>query len=197
MSKENLQYWENWYDNPPFKFKQVKGEILDGIINDLNIMKQDNILDIGFGQGELLLDLAKRDFINLYGTEISNVAVESFSKEIQANALEEVISLKLVEEDKVYGFNKRFKIVFCNLVYALINNKKDFLNELKFILDKDGIFIIYTQVLNDFNKEYVKEKALCIDNKDIEVLSKNFINVESKLLKKTEYGDGYLIFCYK
>ncbi|MDP4144075.1 MAG: class I SAM-dependent methyltransferase [Bacillota bacterium] len=111
------------------------------VMNNLNCSQGDKILDIGFGNGYLIKQLASKNPGDFYGIEISEDMLETASKR----------NRKLIEQGKVHltkgnvmdipsedsYFNKIYTV---NTVYFWDNLDKG-LSEIKRVLTPDGVFI--------------------------------------------------------
>ncbi|MDI9354745.1 MAG: methyltransferase domain-containing protein [Cyanobium sp. MAG06] len=172
--------------------------ILNKIIKKSKIKKDSNILDYGFGRGELLIDLYKLGYRQLFGNEISKEAINIFKDNLKKeNINEKDFKIKNIKENELFDFNTKLDIVFCKLVYAFISNKKDFLNKIKKSLSNNGALIIFTPVLTKTNQYYISKKNICIKKDDFYLIKKIFPKAIFKLLDKTPSGDRYIIYCYK
>ena len=97
----------------------------------------------------------------------------------------------------MFDFDIKFNVIFCKLVFAFINDKKDFLNKIKKSLSDNGILIIYTPVLTKTNECYIFRKRRCIKKEDFDLIKNIFPKTKFQLLEKTPSGDIYIIYCYK
>jgi ubiquinone/menaquinone biosynthesis C-methylase UbiE len=118
------------------------------VLDNINLEPNDNILDIGFGNGYLLNKLFKKNIpIKIFGIEISNDMIKNVSKKyrrIIENGhiklyLENIVNTSLKNET----FNKIYTV---NTIYFWNELEKCF-SEIKRILKRNGIFInvIYTK----------------------------------------------------
>ena len=171
---------------------------LNKIIKKSKIKKDSNILDYGFGRGELLINLYKLGYRKLFGNEISKEAIAMFKDNLKKeNIKEKDFKIKKIKENELFDFNIKPDIVFCKLVYAFLNDKKDFLNKIKKSLSNNGVLIIFTPVLTKTNQCYISKKFICIKKEDFDLIKNIFPKAIFKLLDKTPYGDRYIIYCYK
>jgi ubiquinone/menaquinone biosynthesis C-methylase UbiE len=100
-----------------------------------------NILDIGFGDGQLLLNLAQKSNFNLFGIDISQKNIEKTKKEFINKNLK--IDLRLGKIDKIPFEDEKFDLVIASEVLEHLNDKelKKGLKEVKRVLKKKGIFL--------------------------------------------------------
>ena len=75
--------WDIEYKNTNINYYQFDNMILNKIIKKSKIKKDSNILDYGFGRGELLIDLYKLGYRQLFGNEISKEAIKIFKENIK------------------------------------------------------------------------------------------------------------------
>ena len=159
-----------------FNQKQYKA-----VLDNINLKDNDNILDIGFGNGYLINKLFKKYIqIKIFGIEISNDMVNKVSKKYKKYIEKEQLKLNLEDIGKTSFENETFnKIYTINTIYFWNNIEKCF-SEIKRILKPNGIFlnIIYTkEYLNKiiytkygFNKYTVEEIKNITENNGMEIL---------------------------
>jgi len=159
-----------------FNQKQYKA-----VLDNINLKDNDNILDIGFGNGYLINKLFKKYIqIKIFGIEISNDMVNKVSKKYKKYIEKEQLKLNLEDIGKTSFENETFnKIYTINTIYFWNNLEKCF-SEIKRILKPNGIFlnIIYTkEYLNKiiytkfgFNKYTVEEIKNITENNGMEIL---------------------------
>lgn len=150
-----------------------------GIINNLDCSQNDRILDIGFGNGYLINNLAKRNEGNFYGIEISDDMIRTGCKR----------NRKLIEQEKVHlikgnvmdiPFENDFfdKIYTVNTVYFWEDLNKSLL-EIKRVLKPNGIFInaIYSKEWLDKIKYTQHGFSKYSPNELVEVTSSNGLSI--------------------
>ena len=95
--------------------------------------KNTKVLDFGFGSGENLFHLYKRDF-KVYGIEASIKAIELVKKKIkQKNIKDNEIKLKKINEDdkKIPFEDNFFDNIICTSVISILQSKENILELLK------------------------------------------------------------------
>lgn len=155
-----------------------------GIINNLDCSRNDRILDIGFGNGYLINNLAKKNEGDFYGIEISEDMIKTGYKR----------NYKLIEQEKVHlvkgnvmdiPFEDDFfdKIYTVNTVYFWEDLDKSLL-EIKRALKPNGIFInaIYSKEWLDKIKYTQHGFSKYSPSELVEITSSNGLNI----LKITE-----------
>ena len=155
-----------------------------GIINNLNCSENDRILDIGFGNGYLINNLAKKNEGNFYGIEISDDMIKTGHRR----------NNKLIQQERVHlvkgnvmdiPFEDDFfdKIYTVNTVYFWEDLDKSLL-EIKRVLKPNGIFInaIYSKEWLDKIKYTQHGFSKYSPSELVEITSSNGLNI----LKVTE-----------
>ena len=111
------------------------------IINNLNCSIDDKILDIGFGNGYLINNLAKKNKCNFYGIEISDDMIKAASKRNFKSIQEGKVSfVKGSVENIPFDDNFFDKIYTVNTVYFWRDLNKS-LQEVKRVLKPGGLFV--------------------------------------------------------
>jgi 2-polyprenyl-3-methyl-5-hydroxy-6-metoxy-1,4-benzoquinol methylase len=131
--------------------------ILDLILNEVENDKK-NAIDLGCGTGDAVIKLAKRG-MTVRGTDWSPEALHKAQERAETEGVAEKISLQevdlnmLAEADLEKG---QVDVILCKLVIAFVTDKKAFCDEVKTLLNKDGVFVIQTPVLHE-SVEYTPE----------------------------------------
>src|SRR3989344_7319378 len=113
----------------------INRERLESIIKLLDKNKKIKILDAGCGEGHLLEKIFNKGYKNLYGADITKIALESAKKRVKAKFF-------LQDLGKLRFKDNFFDVVICTEVIEHIENYKKVINELKRVLKKNGLFII-------------------------------------------------------
>lgn len=179
-------YWEQAYEREIKNYKNHGdvGEIWfdeDSQIRVINwIMKQDEladdiaIIDLGCGNGMLLIELAREGYTNLLGVDYSPKAVElaqSIAKDQELNINYKVADLMNVESCKALDI---FGIVHDKGTYDAISlcpdNPKEkrelYIESVRNVMDENSLFIITScnwtedELINSFQGKF--EKKCCI-----------------------------------
>ena len=112
-------------------------EYYENIFNELNlyIKSDDNILDIGCGNGNFLNIFYKNGYKNLYGIDQSN-AFNNIANKSKINFI----------DGSIFNINnkldKKFKLITTTNVLEHIYDIKSFINNIKSLLDEDGFLYI-------------------------------------------------------
>lgn len=136
IEKMEKDHMEKLYEsrNPLVRFvcDQRLKKIVQAVPKEENL----KILDAGCGEGQLLLKISKVNSGELYGTDITPVAIESAKERVRGGvfSLQNLRSLNF-EDDF-------FDVVICTEVIEHISNYQEAIKELKRVLKKDGLLII-------------------------------------------------------
>jgi len=118
------------------------------ILDNISLEPNNNVLDIGFGNGYLINKLFKKNIpVNIYGIEISNDMLNNVSQKNKQIIEEGKLKLFLEDISKTSFEENTFdKTYTVNTVYFWNELEKSF-SEIKKILKPNGIFlnVIYTK----------------------------------------------------
>ena len=132
-----------------------------------------NILEIGYGNGETIIKLAKKcKASNIYGIDISQDMYELASNKIKNLKLETNINLVVGDTIKIPYANNYFDIIYTTDTCYFWNNPEKVLNEIYRTLKKDG------QFMNAYNRLYAKSISICKNEK-------NKIYTDEELIRTT------------
>jgi len=207
----------NWFDSTKSiedTIRQAESDWGDRIIHfsEFNNIKKDACLEIGFGAGRLLSQ-ASRIFKNVYGVDIHN----SFDKSKEFLSLSNVSNYSLLHKDELSSVKSNsIDFVFSFIVFQHFHSFNEielYLNEIKRILDKNGVcHIFYGKNIkqdlkiteeNKFNKrecslflspKYFRE-YICSNGFEIieyeDVMKKK---IQEKYSKSNESGQARVLF---
>lgn len=176
-----LDFWENAYslELENFKSHGDVGEIWFGKGSSLNVVKwictklnldkeNDAIVDIGCGNGMMLVELAKRDFKQLVGVDYSRKAIDLANEVLKENKVASKLQLCDIISDN-HGLSKNyFKIVHDKGTYDAISlhpedpvaKRSSYIKNTYDILVEDGYLILTScnwtkeELLNHFKNSY-------------------------------------------
>ena len=164
-----------------------------GIINNLNCSPNDRILDIGFGNGYLINNLAKISQATFHGIEISDDMIKTGCKR----------NRKLIEQEKVHltkgdvmdiPFENAYfdKIYTVNTVYFWKDLDKSLL-EIKRVLKPNGTFInaIYSKEWLDKIRYTQHGFYKYSPDELVKITSRNGLNILNVI--ETKKGISYCI----
>jgi ubiquinone/menaquinone biosynthesis C-methylase UbiE len=156
MINKFIKYVGNNFGNPNGIGGKITTKIMNimnknqykAIFNNINLEPNNNVLDIGFGNGYLINKLFKKNIpINIYGIEISNNMLNNVSQKNRQIIEEGKLKLFLEDISKTSFEENIFdKIYTVNTIYFWNELEKSF-SEIKRILKPKGIFlnVIYTK----------------------------------------------------
>ena len=161
------------------QFKSLTSRITKYITN-----KEANILEIGFGNGQLLLSLKENGYDNLYGTD--------FTDRVFPTLKDRGIQLQISNVEKSIPFNTKFEVIIMNNVIEHFIDPITVLTNCKKSLTKNGCIILITPNSNALEFKLFKtcwagfhapRHIFLFNNKNIKMLGDKLgfskINVES------------------
>jgi len=116
----------------------------------------DNILEIGCGNGFILTFLFELGYNNVFGVEPSNNAVKKANKNIFKNIKVDIFKKNLFEKDY-------FKFIFFFQTFDHISDPNGFLEECYKILKKGGYMLSFNHDVNSFTNRLLGGKSPIID----------------------------------
>ncbi|XP_037941856.1 EEF1A lysine methyltransferase 2 [Teleopsis dalmanni] len=157
-----MEYWETSYSREIYNYNRngdvgeiwfdedSQNRIITWILKQDSIEEDDRIIDLGCGNGMLLIELAQEGYNNLLGVDYSPKAVQlanSIKNDRKLNIQYAVADLTNLEEMKKLGI---FKIVHDKGTYDAISlcpdnskQKRDlYINSVLNIMDEKSLFII-------------------------------------------------------
>lgn len=147
--------------------------LLNKLISDYHL--EGDILDVGCGTGDLTIALAERG-LSVTGLDFSSVAIEKAKERAKKSGVTATFhcgDLSTIKE------GRKYKVIFCKLVYAFIPSKQEFLQKVKSILTDSGVFIVITPILNESNRDIEKKPGICASDEDVALLKKEFRLVDN------------------
>ena len=156
MVNKFIKYVGNNFGNPSGIGGKISTKIMNiinknqykAILENINLEPNNNVLDIGFGNGYLINQLFKKNIpINIFGIEISNDMLNNVSQKNRQIIEDKKLKLFLEDISKTSFEENTFdKIYTVNTIYFWDELEKSF-SEIKRILKPNGIFlnVIYTK----------------------------------------------------
>jgi len=189
MINKFIKYVGNNFGNPNGIGGKITTKIMNimnknqykAILDNINLKPNNNVLDIGFGNGYLLNKLFKKYIlVNIYGIEISDDMLNNVSQKNKQIIEEGKLKLFLEDISKTSFEKNTFdKIYTVNTVYFWNELGKSF-SEIKRILKPNGIFmnVIYTKKYLEkilftkygFNKYSVEEIERITKDNGMEIM---------------------------
>ena len=140
-------------------------------------LKKARSLDIGCGTGHLTRELWHRGF-KPTGIDISEEAIalaKSYTILADNEITYEIFDLEM--QDANDFTDSTYKLITCRLVYAFIEDKLAFLRNITRLLDKDGVFVILTPLVDQVPKD---KKHIAVDYDMTMAELTKFFKVETK-----------------
>jgi len=130
-------HMEKLYNSKNPLVKYIHNKRLDEVMKFIPRDKNLRVLDAGCGEGQLLKKIADdRKVVQLYGTDVTKIALENAKKRIPHAklTLSDLTSLKYQDDF--------FDIIICTEVIEHITQYKKVLDEFKRVLKKKGLLIL-------------------------------------------------------
>ncbi|MHA1797470.1 MAG: class I SAM-dependent methyltransferase [Candidatus Helarchaeota archaeon] len=145
----------NWHERFTHQLKWTK-ELRAYIYKKYNFSKARKILEIGCGTGALLIEIGQRFNAKLFGIDIDRERIEIARR----NLKKENISAELICTDILHNnFNEgSFDIIVTNLFFLWIKDISAVFREIRRLLRKDDILVIFTEPDYGGLIEYPKTK---------------------------------------
>lgn len=138
--KFDNQYKKNYYDPRIVLYQNSR---MNKVYEFLNEEKFTNVLEIGFGAGQLMSKIIKKKKINYYGVEISKPLLGKAKKRIKKIKTKSKINLSLQNIDKGLKFkSNKFDLIIAVGIFHYSYNLNKSLKEVYRILKPGGKFII-------------------------------------------------------
>lgn len=140
-----------WSYDSGVKSLDIYSQLLDAVIDRLDLQKEDVILDIGCGTGNLEERIEERDlrYKKIEGIDISDSMIQRANRKVKSNS---VIFSKVDANQKLpYKSNSIDKVVMIHSLYAM-EQPEDVLEEINRVLIPGGRLV----VANPFDKGGMK-----------------------------------------
>jgi len=186
MKNNTKEYWDAVYEKGEGKYNALLQESVS-LLKDFGFIKG-TILDLGCGKGELVQNLSVNGS-NTIGYDISYVAIEKGKLEFP------LIADKLFVGD-VTSIPENNDTIILHMVYAFIENKKDFIEQIKSKLSPGGILIISTPVRTPANSMYITRPEVSVTEEDVQIV-KDTLGTFTILKGKYSVGDFMFIVAKK
>lgn len=151
----------NLYKESKFTYQSEVGNLEKSYFEALDpalkiISKQDNILEIGCGNGFILKKLYEKGYKNSFGIEPSLEAAEKADKNIKNNIVVDILRPALFK-------SKKFKLIFFFQTLDHIANPNEFLKECYELLDEGGYILAFNHNVESFSAKVLGERSAIID----------------------------------
>lgn len=127
--------------------------VLQPVLNKIN--KNDNVLEVGCGNGFILEKLYDRGYKNSYGVEPSQDAVAKANKKIRKNIAVDILKAGI--------FKRRFKFIFFFQTLDHIPDPGKFLKNCYKLLEEGGYILAFNHNIDSLSAKLLGEKSPIID----------------------------------
>jgi ubiquinone/menaquinone biosynthesis C-methylase UbiE len=177
--KEAVEYDRQFYKEPDsYPILKYRHNYILKRIEQLKLPDCINVLDVGCGPGEMILDLSRHNW-NIWGIDIANNMIELAKEKTKKSNSK--IHLSVGDIEKLEFFDNFFDLIICAGVVEYLNDDRKWLKEIVRVLKPGGVLII-----NITNKYSIKNWSAAI----IERMKRNktlfsvMEFVKRKILKK-------------
>jgi arsenite methyltransferase len=176
-----------------FIMNTINRAMYTNVVKSIEIDKQSNILDIGYGNGYLIQKIYKKYQPNIFGIDISKDMMDIAIKRNQKAAKEGKINLSVGDCCQLsYEDNTFIAVTSVNTIYFW-SDVQTGLSEIYRALKKDGIFynVVYSK---EWLKKlsYTKKGFQFFDKEDLIQLGKN-AGFSEIIIKDIAYGKSYMV----
>lgn len=133
--------------------------LMDLILGSIS-NKKEVAIDLGCGTGDAVVKLAKRGFM-VTGVDWSSDALEKAKGRTFVAGVNEKTNFVESNLNNLTNANltkNEADIVFCKLVIAFVNDKKQFCKVIKQLLNSEGVFVLQTPVSHTNIKYSLEDK---------------------------------------
>ncbi|MGL4971173.1 MAG: 50S ribosomal protein L11 methyltransferase, partial [Cetobacterium sp.] len=131
-------------------------------IMEENIKPGNSVIDVGTGSGILMIAAQKLGAVDIYGTDIDELAVEATKENLELNKISEDTAQVFLGDLISVVQDKQFDVVVANILADVILL---LLKDIFKVVKKDGL-IIFSGIIEDKLPEIVKE----VEEKGLEIL---------------------------
>lgn len=186
---EQLSKWNIYYSSKKREpFLHFTEEQIDSILAKFPNAK--SALDIGCGEGQLLIQLEQRDIFTT-GIDISSVAINEAGKHIKGTLI------KGDFEQFTFPNNSLFDLIFVKFVIAFIQNPAAFFKKIDNMLKTGGGFILLTPVTQKLDDSSEKEEIFIEQSILGKFMPRYFSKIEETVLHSEKSKKLMLYICTK
>ena len=173
MTHQILEYFGNSHAS----YIHARGKSsTNKMVELLEAQKNEKILEIGFGTGATLVQMAIQSKAQFFGYEMSTIMYQKALKRIQFCKLSKRINLTLLDKKNHFPApDSTFDLVYCESIIA-IQEDDDFLNllhEIKRVLKPNGILLFNETIWLDSTKKSEAQKINSECKKSFGIIQSN------------------------
>jgi len=186
MSLKDKEKWDKKYLKKPQLLVPRDASIhLQKYINEV---KKGKTLDLACGSGRNTLFLAQNGF-EVDALDIAQIALDALQTQLKAENLSHLVDTKLVDLDNFSIKDDKYNLILmCNFL------DRQLIQKTKQILNKDGIFIVETYMIDDKNEKEDSDKINLLEKNEL----KKIFDDSYEILFYNEYdNEPYEIYQMK
>jgi len=181
---DQQQKWNSFYSSQKREpFLHFTEEQLDNILEKFPQTK--TALDIGCGEGQLLVQLSKREIIAT-GIDISDIGINEAKKHFNGTLI--------LDDFEEYEFpqGKTFDSIFVKFVIAFIKHPENFFKKINSLLNTGGGFILLTPAMPNPDHTSTEEEVF-VDRSLLETLLPQYFSLLKKEILYTDHDKQLLL----
>lgn len=159
MSLKDKEKWDAKYLKKPRLLVPRYASIhLQKYIDEV---KKGKVLDLACGSGRNTLFLAQNGF-EVDALDIAQIALDALRTQLKAENLSHLVDTKLIDLDSFSQTDDKYNLILmCNFL------DRKLLQKTKQTLNKDGIFIVETYMLDDENEKEDSNKIYLLEKNEL------------------------------
>jgi|SRR3989344_2559456 len=177
--------WDIYYSSKKREpFLHLTEEQVDAVLAKFPDAK--SALDIGCGEGQLLVQLEQRGIL-ITGIDISSVALDEARKHVRGILIDGDF------EQFIFPNNLSFDIIFVKFVIAFIQNPETFFKKINNLLRTGGGFILLTPVTQKLDDSSEKEEIF-IKQSILEKFMPQYFSEVEEIVFHSENGKRLMLY---
>ena len=145
----------------------------------IDIVKKGRALDLACGSGRNTLFLAQNGF-EVDALDIAQIALDALQIQLKSENLSHLVDTKLVDLDNFSTNHETYNLILmCNFL------DRELIQKAKQNLNKDGIFIVETYMVDDKNEKEDSDKINLLEKNEL----KEIFNDSYEILFYNEYNN--------
>ena len=161
--KEGSCHW-GLFKNKENNYLKASEYLTDLMIEKSGINSRSKVLDLGCGNGEVTIQVAKKTGSYIFGVDLSGVRIKNAEDKLKQNALA-FVSFKKASATNLPFKDGEFTHVWSQATIYHVHDKDKALSEVYRVLKKDGIFIFDDltkpkKIISKESRKYVYDRLL-------------------------------------